>query len=712
VVFLDDDGGYNCDVPQKTGPEVGNHHELFKRLIDDLQYVPTREGGMSPDIQKTCLGIWMFAVAFPDLMPTKPLLLVEGEMGSGKCLGRGTPVLMFDGTVKPVEDVVVGEQLMGPDSKPRQVNSVTRGRGKLYRVTPVKGDSWVCNEDHILVVGTHHREGYRVEEITVRDYLAHHDSYRAKTKQLRTGVEFPSQKVPVEPYLLGLWLGDGTKTTPQITNCEPEIHAYCTAVAPRYGLTAKIVETPRNNSYTISLTGERGNPVTNTLWQYLSTCVVDGAKRIPSLYLTNDRNKRLELLAGLLDTDGYLCNGYYEITTKYKGLADDLLYLARSLGFAAYVSDKTATIKSIDFEGLYYRVTISGHLDQIPCKVPRRQAAPRQQIKDVLHTGFTIEPEPERTGNYYGFTLDGDGRFLLGDFTVTHNTFALQRIAMTLHGKYTPLTVPKKEDPDFGVKILRSPIAIIDDVNDPVEWLRDTLCTYVTGGKWSRRKLFSDDTEHVIKPEAFLAITTNNPQTFRQGQVADRCLILRLERRAQKSGYTPANQLFEQATYWRPELQGEWLYWLNEIVRELRRPQAMTTSKYRMADFAHLAHLIGRVLNQPAGPPGDWTPEAIEEMLGAMQAERDSLVTEGDPMIDLIDKWLEITTNVGREMRIADFHRELAAIAKVQNNAMFFKSPKGLAARLREAGGALAHHFEIERRQGPGNTMLYTFRRA
>jgi hypothetical protein len=138
----------------------------------------------------------------------------------------------------------------------------------------------------------------------------------------------------------------------------------------------------------------------------------------------------------------------------------------------------------------------------------------------------------------------------------------------------------------------------------------------------------------------------------------------------------------------------------------------MTTSKYRMADFAHLAHLIARVLNQPAGPPGDWTPEAIEEMLGAMQAERDSLVTEGDPMIDLIDKWLEISTNVGREMRIADLHRELAAIAKAQNNAMFFKSPKGLAARLREAGGALAHHFEIERRQGAGNTMMYTFRRA
>lgn len=293
-------------------------------------------------------------------------------------------------------------------------------------------------------------------------------------------------------------------------------------------------------------------------------------------------------------------------------------------------------------------------------------------------------------------------------------TLALQRIALALHGKYMPLSVPQKEDNDFGIKILRSPIAIIDDVNDPVKWLRDTLCTYLTGGGWSRRKLYSDMDEVVIRPESFLAITTNNPATFRQDQVADRCLIIRLERREDQSGYVPADQLFDTIRLWREELVGEWLWWLNEIVAELRRDQVSVPSKYRMADFAHLAHVIAKVLANPSdgrSPPGTWSPQAVEEMLEGMQAERDALVIEGDSLIDLIDKWLEISSNQGREVRIADLYKELGEIAK-KLGIEYYRSPKALAGRLRNADGPIAHHFQVTRRPAQGGILMYTFRRA
>jgi hypothetical protein len=290
-------------------------------------------------------------------------------------------------------------------------------------------------------------------------------------------------------------------------------------------------------------------------------------------------------------------------------------------------------------------------------------------------------------------------------------TLSMQRIAMALHGSDMPLSIPKKEDPDFGIKILRSPIAIIDDVNEPVDWLRDTLCTYVTGGGWRRRKLFTDDEEIVVRPQSYLAITTNNPATFRQDQLADRCLIVRLERREDKGGYIAASKLFDKIRYWRSEIFGEWLYWLNEIVAELRRNTVNVPSKYRMADFAHLAHVISKVLAQPAGPPGNWSPEAVEEMLDGMQAEREALVIEGDPLKDLLDRWLDSTVNQGREIKASDLFKELAEIAKKQGVG-FFRSPKGLASRLRDTGGALAHHFQITRRSGQGGTALYTFRRA
>lgn len=70
--------------------------------------------------------------------------------GGGKCLARGTPVMMHSGEVRLVEDIAVGDLLMGPDSQPRRVESLARGREMMYRVTPTKGDAYTVNESHIL----------------------------------------------------------------------------------------------------------------------------------------------------------------------------------------------------------------------------------------------------------------------------------------------------------------------------------------------------------------------------------------------------------------------------------------------------------------------------------------------------------------------------------------------------------------------------------
>ena len=104
------------------------------------------------DYQEAAVG--EVRLAFRDKQD--PVLFVL-PTGGGKCLGAGTPVLMFDGTIKPVEDVLVGDLLMGPDSNPRRVLSLARGREKMYRVTPTKGDAYVVNESHILSL--RHRQG-------------------------------------------------------------------------------------------------------------------------------------------------------------------------------------------------------------------------------------------------------------------------------------------------------------------------------------------------------------------------------------------------------------------------------------------------------------------------------------------------------------------------------------------------------------------------
>ena len=135
---------------------------------------------------------------------------------------------------------------------------------------------------------------------------------------------------------------------------------------------------------------------------------------------------RLSILAGILDSDGYYDNKGkgYDVTLKSEKLLDDIIYLARSLGYCAYKvpCKKTCTnSKNGPVTGDYFRTFISGNnLSEIPCKLQRKQAINRNQCKSVLK--YSIIVTKLEVGDYYGFEIDGNKRFLLGDFTVTHNT--------------------------------------------------------------------------------------------------------------------------------------------------------------------------------------------------------------------------------------------------------------------------------------------------
>lgn len=82
----------------------------------------------------------------------KNFLAVAGCASSGKCLAPDTPVLKFDGAVVPARDIRPGDLLMGDDSTPRTVLATNPGRSNMVRIVPYSGDSWECNDDHILVI--------------------------------------------------------------------------------------------------------------------------------------------------------------------------------------------------------------------------------------------------------------------------------------------------------------------------------------------------------------------------------------------------------------------------------------------------------------------------------------------------------------------------------------------------------------------------------
>lgn len=349
-------------------------------------------------------------------------VLVYGEPGQGKCLGKGTPLIMADGSVKKVEDVLVGDMLMGPDSKPRKVLSLARGREKMYKVIPNYGDEWTCNESHILSLRCNYSASDQrkylknnIYNMSVREFLDLPPGHKHNLKLWKTGIDFEEMDVPYDPYWVGLWLGDGSKNLTTISKPDVELECYFEAFADKHNLTYR----KRSNS------GERcpshlfatgaGN-TNNPLLDFVKTLLKEDQKHIPDVYKYNSFENRMFLLAGLLDTDGYMCPRLesFEFCTKYEHLKNDFLYLARSLGFKANSSEKIIDNR------IYYRIYLSGRTEKIPTLIPRKQASKGAQKYYSLNTGFELEDLGE--GDYYGFEIDGDGLFLLGDFTVTHNT--------------------------------------------------------------------------------------------------------------------------------------------------------------------------------------------------------------------------------------------------------------------------------------------------
>ncbi len=358
--------------------------------------------------------------------------------GGGKCLGKGTDILMYDGNIKKVEDLKVGDLLMGPDSKPRRILGTTTGIEELYRIVPVKGNPYVVNESHILslkITGMGKSKivtggnGVRyscggIADICVSDYLRSSKTFRHVAKGWRAGVDFPEgEKLPANlpPYFLGIWLGDGSSYSTVIHNPDAEILREMEMFARAKNMK---VWTEESRCREIHIRGKRYGE-RNIIRRELLRFKLLQNKHIPHIYKTASRFDRLELLAGLIDSDGSIENNVVDWISKSKIIAEDCAFVARSLGFAAYVHPCVKTTQN-GYSDTYYRICISGDLSRIPTRIRRKKCEKRRQKKNVLHTGISVEAIG--IGEYFGFEIDGDGRFLLGDFTVTHNTVCAAEI--------------------------------------------------------------------------------------------------------------------------------------------------------------------------------------------------------------------------------------------------------------------------------------------
>lgn len=340
-------------------------------------------------------------------------VVLEAPVG---CHQKGTLILLATGEIKVVEDIEVGDLVMGSDGLPQRVTELKRGRSKMVRIIPHKGDSFTVNVDHILTLVE--TETGKVVDVCVREFLewsawkaSQHKLFRAPVLQFLNG----SEPQPINSYVLGLLLGDGALTKGvQVCKADEELSEPLRIEATKFGLQYRF----SGGVHRIVDPMHKPNAMMAFLRQW-GLDVTSEQRFIPPQFKVASFEDRLQMLAGLLDTDGHMSNGGFDYISKSLQLAEDVTFIARSLGFAAYLK-ACEKFDQNGHGGTYFRVSISGDCNRIPTRIARKRAPVRQQKKDVLRTGFTWELLPE--DDFYGFSLDGDGRFLMGDFTVTHNT--------------------------------------------------------------------------------------------------------------------------------------------------------------------------------------------------------------------------------------------------------------------------------------------------
>ena len=360
------------------------------------------------------------------------IVIISAPTGNGKCFAKGTGILMFNGSTKKVEDIIVGDVIMGDDSKKRVVKSLGSGKEEMFSITPTKGDSYTVNKSHILsLVRTNDVKNNKYNneklDISVEEYLTTSKNFKHLHKGYRVGVSFQKKHLLIDPYILGVWLGDGCSKSARIESADSEIVASLTQYAVENGWVVTFTPQAKSKSGAYSIVKkQRGSG--DCFQKRLRSIDVLGNKHIPLKYKTGSKKQRLELLAGLIDSDGYWNNPCGLIfVNKNEILVDDFIYLCRSLGLAAY--KKKFTNKK--YQKDYFRVTVSGDVFEIPLKLERKKCYKRRQKKDVLRVGIKVKSVG--VGNYYGFELEGNKkRLLLADFTVAHNTTLASNIALNM----------------------------------------------------------------------------------------------------------------------------------------------------------------------------------------------------------------------------------------------------------------------------------------
>ena len=372
------------------------------------------------------------------------VIFIYGNQG---CQPKGSKVLMANGEHKNIEEIKIGDEVIS-----QQYN------GNITFEKIINTTNWYCNEMYSVISNRNNKELYKCSNnhlipLTVdiqthekgkthetRDQYFHQLNVLANPKeiinwqnnqktcrwQIKQGAfiqQFKDQdNAKINPYFLGVFLGDGCFRKSSLSICSPNLEIINKLNKQEKPIRITIKPNNKASSYHYSIKNNYAKQLTilglkNTL---------SGTKFIPKQALRSTAKYRLELLNGLIDTDGFVNKkGKINITTKSKQMAKDIKFLVCSLGGNSCVNQIQKKCQIKDFIGTYYEITISlgAYTNLLNLQVPfkNKRLMPKKSWSKQGIINFKIQPSiPTQV---YGFEITGESQlYLTNNMVQTHNS--------------------------------------------------------------------------------------------------------------------------------------------------------------------------------------------------------------------------------------------------------------------------------------------------
>lgn len=351
--------------------------------------------------------------------------LIAPDTGLGKGQPIGSKVLTPSGWTE-IQDLKIGDYIISSKGKPEKVKGVfPKNEIKTYKITFSDKSSFVVDEDHLHIVRSYNDRS-RLKDWKVMDTKS------LLNKPLKQGqrriweipivlpVQFAEKQLPIDPYILGTLIGDGCiKQAIHLTNPDDMIIDKIKSLLPSgYSINCR-----RGIDYTITSNVHGINEMTNSLREMKLFGKGSTDKFIPKEYLFASISQRIELLRGLMDTDGYASDTCQYYTTSEQ-LSNDVIHLIRSLGGIPTKTIKISpayTYKDEKKNGKdCYIITFSLNTFNpfyLKRKADKWNSNPRDQVRNIDSIEFDKIQKTVCIA-----TESPDESYVTENFIVTHNT--------------------------------------------------------------------------------------------------------------------------------------------------------------------------------------------------------------------------------------------------------------------------------------------------